>query len=230
MELRINKFIASAGVCSRRTADEIILQGRVKVNGQAVTELGMKITENDIVEVDEQRIFLEINKVYIMLNKPRGYVTTSKEQFNRPSVLDLIKVSERVFPVGRLDMDSEGLILLTNDGEFANKIIHPTKHISKKYEVELKKDISNDEIDKLRSGIDIGGYITRQAIVEKINNKKLIIIIQEGKNRQIRKMCEAVGNKVISLRRIAIGNLTLDGLKTGEYKTLNSNEIRKIYE
>ena len=135
MELRINKFIASAGVCSRRSADNIILEGRVKVNGQVVTELGQKIVDTDKVEVDGKEITLESKKVYIMLNKPRGYVTTSKEQFGRPSVLDLINVEERVFAVGRLDMDSEGLLVLTNDGDLANRIIHPTKHVSKKYEL-----------------------------------------------------------------------------------------------
>jgi len=229
LELRINKFIASAGVCSRRNADEIILSGRVKVNGQVVNELGMKITDNDKVEIDGNKICLEDSKVYIMLNKPKGYVTTSKEQFNRPSVLDLIETNKRVFPVGRLDMDSEGLILLTNDGEFANKIIHPTKHVPKKYIVELKKEISNDAIDRLRQGVDIGGYITRTATIQKVNNKKLIVVIYEGKNRQIRKMCEAVENKVVALKRVAIGGLTLGDLKLGKYRFLSEKEIRKIF-
>lgn len=229
-EIRINKFIASSGVCSRRNADNIILEGRVTVNGQVTTELGTRITSSDKVEVDGKIINLEENKLYIMLNKPKGYVTTSKEQFNRPSVLDLIDVRERVFSVGRLDMDSEGLILLTNDGDFANEIIHPTKHVSKKYEVELKKPILNGEIDQLRQGVNIGGYTTRPALVEKINDKKLIIIIQEGKNRQVRKMCEAVGNKVISLKRVAIGNLALGNLKVGKYKFLCKEEIDRIFE
>ena len=127
-------------------------------------------------------------------------------------------------------MDSEGLILLTNDGDFANEIIHPTKHVSKKYEVELKKPILNGEIDQLRQGVNIGGYTTRPALVEKINDKKLIIIIQEGKNRQVRKMCEAVGNKVISLKRVAIGNLALGNLKVGKYKFLCKEEIDRIFE
>ena len=148
-ENRLNKYIALSGVCSRRSADAIILEGRVKVNGQTVTELGTKVTDKDKVEVDGAEISLETNKVYVMLNKPRGYVTTSKEQFNRPSVLDLINVSERIFPIGRLDMDSEGLLLLTNDGDFANEIIHPTKHVSKTYEVELKSDIHEEKIKLL---------------------------------------------------------------------------------
>jgi len=229
-EIRINKFIASSGVCSRRNADKIILEGRVKVNGQVTTELGVKVTSTDKIEVDEKEIFLEARKVYVMLNKPRGYVTTSKEQFNRPSVLELISIKERVFAVGRLDMDSEGLLLLTNDGEFTNKIIHPTKHVAKKYEVELKKEISDVDMEKLRQGVDIGGYKTATAIVERVSNKKMVITIYEGKNRQIRKMCEAVENKVVSLRRIAIGNLALGTLKTGEYKLLSAAEINEIFE
>lgn len=229
-EMRINKYIANAGVCSRRSADEIILQGRVKVNGQVITELGTRVKIGDKIEIDEKRISLEEKKVYIMLNKPKGYVTTSKEQFNRPSVLDLINVNERVFPVGRLDMDTEGLLLLTNDGDFANKIIHPTKHVSKRYEVKLSEKISSENIDKLKQGVDIGGYVTKPAIVEKLGDKKIIITIYEGKNRQVRKMCESVGNKVISLKRIAIGNLSLGSLKLGTYKLLNNEEKNQIFK
>ena len=140
-EIRINKYIASCGVCSRRNAEELILNGRVKLNGKTVTELGAKVKSEDVVELDGKRITLEQKMVYVMLNKPKGYITTSKEQFNRPSVLDIVKVHERIFSVGRLDMDSEGLLLLTNDGDFANKIIHPTKNIAKTYEVVLKKEI-----------------------------------------------------------------------------------------
>ena len=229
-EIRINKFIASAGICSRRNADSIIQEGRVKVNGQVVVEFGLKVTSMDKVEVDGKEISLEANKVYIMLNKPKGYITTSKEQFSRPSVLDLIDVNERLFSVGRLDMYSEGLLLLTNDGDFANKIIHPTKHVAKKYEVELKNEVSNKEIERLKSGVDIGGYVTRPAVVEKIKSKKIIITIYEGKNRQIRKMCEAVNNKVLSLKRVSIGKLELGPLKSGEYILLNQKELNKIFE
>lgn len=229
-EIRINKYIASCGVCSRRNAEEIISSGRVKINGQVVTELGVKINDGDVVEVDNKKISLEQEKVYIMLNKPRGYVTTSKEQFGRPSVLDLLDVKQRVFAVGRLDMDSEGLLLLTNDGDFANKIIHPTKHIAKTYEVILKKEISSEDIEKLKRGVDIGGYITRPAIVEKVNDKKIVITIYEGKNRQVRKMCEAVDNKVVNLKRLSIGDLKLDNLETGKYISLYENDIKRIFE
>ena len=229
-EIRINKYIASCGVCSRRSAEELVLSGRVKINGQVVIDLGTKVKDNDIVELDGKIISAEQEKVYIMLNKPRGYVTTSKEQFGRPSVLDLLDIPQRVFAVGRLDMDSEGLLLLTNDGDFANKIIHPTKHISKTYDVVLKKEISSEDVEKLKQGVDIGGYITRPAIVERVDNKNITITIYEGKNRQVRKMCETVGNKVINLKRIAIGSLKLDNLKSGKYILLDEEKIKSIFE
>ena len=229
-EIRLNKYIALAGVCSRRNADTIILEGRVKVNGQTVTELGTKVTCEDKVEVDGKETCIETNKIYIMLNKPRGYVTTSKEQFNRPSVLDLINVSERIFPIGRLDMDSEGLLLLTNDGDFTNEIIHPTKHVPKTYEVELKSDIHEEKIKLLKRGVDIGGYTTKPAEIGVISERKILITIYEGKNRQIRRMCEVIDNKVISLKRISIGKLNLGNLKTGEYRLLNKDELNKIFK
>ena len=229
-EIRINKYIASSGVCSRRKAEEYILEGKVLVNGVVNRELGYKVKEEDIVVVDGKQISLEENKVYIMLNKPKGYVTTSKEQFGRPSVLDLVKVEERVYPVGRLDMDSEGLLILTNDGEFSNNVIHPTKHISKKYEVVLKENITEVSIKKLESGVDIGGYVTRPAKVEKVTDKKILITIGEGKNRQVRRMIETVDNKVLNLKRIAIGGLKLDKLKSGEYIKLDEKLINKIFE
>lgn len=229
-EMRINKYIASSGVCSRRKAEEYILEGKVLINGSTCTELGYKVKDGDIVVVDGKQISLEENKVYIMLNKPKGYVTTSKEQFGRPSVLDIVKVEERVYPVGRLDMDSEGLLILTNDGEFSNNIIHPTKHITKKYEVVLKENITETAIKKLENGVDIGGYVTRPAKVEKVSDKKILITIGEGKNRQVRRMIEVVDNKVLNLKRIAIGGLKLDKLKSGEYIMLDEKLISKIFE
>ena len=229
-EIRINKYIANSGICSRRKAEEYIVEGKVLVNGKVNTELGYKVKQGDVVLVDGKQISLEENKVYIMLNKPKGYVTTSKEQFGRPSVLDIVKVEERVYPVGRLDMDSEGLLILTNDGEFSNNVIHPTKHISKKYEVVLKDNITEQAIKKLESGVDIGGYVTRPAKVEKVTDKKILITIGEGKNRQVRRMVEAVDNKVVNLKRIAIGGLKLDKLKSGEYIKLDEKLVNKIFE
>ena len=227
--IRINKYISSSGVCSRREAEKYILDGKVKVNGQVISDLSTKIGAKDKVQLNGKLICLEEEKVYIMLNKPRGYVTTSKEQFGRPSVLDLVNVNQRVYPVGRLDMDSQGLLILTNDGDFTNNIIHPTKHIKKEYEVLLSYDISNGDIIKLEQGVDIGDYITRPAIVKRVSNNQILITISEGKNRQIRKMCEAIGNKVKLLKRISIGNLQLGSLKEGQYKYLTTQEIEKIF-
>ena len=229
-KIRLNKYIANAGVCSRRKAEEYILNGRVSINGKTITELGTQVESGDSVCIDGKEIKIEERKIYIILNKPKGYVTTSSEQFKRKSVLDIVKVEERVYPVGRLDMDSEGLLLLTNDGMFTNNIIHPTKYISKKYEVALKEKITENMINELQCGVDIGGYTTKPAIVEKKNENVIYITIAEGKNRQVRRMCEAVGNKVVNLKRIAIGKLTLGSLKIGEYRELDERELRKAFE
>lgn len=229
-KIRLNKYIASTGVCSRRKAEDYITSGRVSINGKVVTELGAQVEDTDVVCIDNKKISLEENKVYIMLNKPKGYVTTAKDQFNRKSVLDIVKLKERVYPVGRLDMDSEGLLLLTNDGDFSNNIIHPTKHIAKKYEVILKENISEQDIRMLENGVDIGGYVTRPAIIKKVSDKIIHITISEGKNRQVRRMCEAIGNKVVNLKRISIGKLMLGNIKPGEYVRLNAEEIKKIFE
>lgn len=228
-KIRLNKYIASTGVCSRRKAEEYILARRVSVNEEIVTELGTQVEDSDIVCIDGKKISLEENKVYIMLNKPKGYVTTAKDQFDRKSVLDIVRVKERVYPVGRLDMDSEGLLLLTNDGDFSNNIIHPTKHIAKTYEVTLKKNISEQAIHMLENGVDIGGYVTRPAIVKKLSDKIIHITISEGKNRQVRRMCEAVQNKVVNLKRISIGKLLLGNLKCGEYVMLSKEGKDKIF-
>jgi len=230
VEERLNKFIASCGVCSRRKADEYIQKGLVTVNGVAVTELGTKITMEDSVCVNGKEITENSEKKYILINKPAGYVTTAKEQFNRPCVMDLIKERTRVYPVGRLDMFSEGMLILTNDGDFVNKIIHPKEHVCKTYEVELNKPIDNNDIINLEFGVDIGGYITKQAEVSKLGDCTIKITIYEGKNRQIRKMCVALGYKVRKLKRTSIGKLELGSMKSGEYRYLTELEINKIFE
>lgn len=230
MDIRINKYIASTGFCSRRRAETYIKEGRVKVNDEVITELGTVISREDIVKIDDRIINIENNKVYIMFNKPKGVISTAKEQFGRKSVLDSLKVKERVYPVGRLDMDSEGLILLTNDGDFLNNVIHPTKHISKTYVVELKNKIEDEAISKLEDGVDIGGYTTKPCIIEKMSNKKIKLTIFEGKNRQIRRMIECVNNKVVSLKRISIGKLELNDLKSGDYIFLDDSDIEKVFE
>jgi 23S rRNA pseudouridine2605 synthase len=229
-EIRINKYISESGSCSRRAAEELIKLGRVKINGKVITELGTKVKNNDLVEVNEHDITNVQQKRYIILNKPIGYVTTSKEQFNRKSILDLVNIEERVYPVGRLDMYSEGLLILTNDGEITNAITHPSKHISKTYIATLNKEITKIDMLKLENGIDIGGYVTSKAFVKKLENNSIQITIFEGKNRQIRKMCECIGYKVIKLKRVSIGKLELGNLKSGEYKEITYEEIKKVFE
>ena len=223
--MRLNKYIAMSGVCSRRKADELISKGKVCINGEIISSLGIDVKDNDIVQVNGKNITKEEKKVYIMLNKPKGYITTSSDQFNRPCVMDLIHENVRVFPVGRLDMDTEGMLLLTNDGEFANSIIHPRNKIKKKYVVEVHQEVTKDKLDALCRGVDIGGYITNKASAKMIDKNHLELTISEGKNRQIRKMCEALGIIEYSLKRIAIGNLELGSLKLGEYIMINKDSI-----
>lgn len=229
-KIRLNKYIAMCGVSSRRKADELIANGKIKVNGKVISELGFLVAGTEEILYEGKKIKLEENKKYYMINKPKGYVTTAKEQFNRKSVLDLISSNERIYPVGRLDMYSEGLLLLTNDGEFTNKITHPKKHIAKTYRVILNKNITEEMIQKLENGVDIGGYVTSKAEVNKLKDREIEITIYEGKNRQIRKMCEVVGTTVINLKRISIGKLKLGKLETGKYIELTDKDIQKIFE
>ena len=229
MLIRLNKYIAECGVCSRRKADELIENGKVKVNKVIVTNLGMQIDElNDSIEVNDKVIYKEEKKVYIMLNKPEGYITTNSEQFGRKATSDLIKEDIRVFPIGRLDKDTEGLLLFTNDGEFANYMMHPSHLIKKTYIVTTDSNITSEKINKLKNGVDIGGYITKEAEVRKYSSNKLEIIISEGKNRQVRKMCKAVGINVKRLIRTRIGRLELGNLKKGEYEYLNKEQLSKV--
>lgn len=227
--MRINKYIASCNVCSRRKAETYITAGKVKLNGKIVLELATDVDEaKDVVEVDGKIIHLEQKKVYIMLNKPKGYVTTSKEQFSRPSVLDLIHENIRVFPIGRLDMYTEGLLLLTNDGEFANKLMHPKNEIKKIYIAKVKGVLTEQKLNALRSGVDIGGYITRPAEVVQKNTDLIQITISEGKNRQIRKMCLSQNLEVVDLKRVKIGNISLENLAVGKYIFLTKKQIENI--
>ena len=225
---RINKYIASCGICSRRKAEEYVLAGRVKVNDIIIKDLAYKVKEEDIIKIDDNIINKEERKVYIMLNKPKGYVTTSHEQFGRKSVLDLIDEDVRVYPIGRLDMYTEGLLLLTNDGNFANKLMHPKNKIDKKYIVTSKEKITQNQKELLESGVNIGDYITRPAKVNILTNNQFEIIISEGKNRQVRRMCEAVRVNLTNLKRIQIGNINLGNLQTGKYRYLSDEEIKSI--
>ncbi len=227
--IRLNKYIATCGVCSRRSADELIASGKVKVNGIVTKELGTQIDDKkDIVYVNNKKVSLKEEKVYIMLNKPKGYVTTNNEQFLRPSTKDLIKERVRVFPIGRLDMNTEGLLLLTNDGNFANKLMHPSNKIEKTYIITLRKSITDEQIKMLQNGVDIGGYITKPAKVKRISKIEIEIKISEGKNRQIRRMCEAVDAELKNLKRVQVGNLELGDLKLGKYRFLNIDEVNNI--
>lgn len=229
-EIRLNKYIASSGICSRRMADKLIDEKKVKVNNKIVMEKGTVVDkEKDVIKVNNKVIRIQEEKKYILMNKPVGYVTTSKEQFNRPCVLDIIAEKNRVYPVGRLDMYTSGLLILTNDGDITNKITHPKNHICKTYEVITKSNLSLEDMQKLESGLDIGGYVTMPAKVQKINENKYSITISEGKNRQVRKMFESVGNKVVRLKRISIGKLTLDGIDVGKYKYISYEEIKKVF-
>lgn len=235
MEERLQKFMASCGIASRRKCEELILLGKVKVNGNIIEELGFKVNPfEDIVEYDGRVITKEERKVYIMLNKPEDVITSVKDEKDRKTVIDIVKVNERIFPIGRLDYDSSGLILLTNDGELYNKIIHPRVELGKKYVAVVKGEVSLDDKEKFESGIDIGGYITAPAklkMLEYSHRKDLSTIevcIHEGKNRQIRKMCSAINHEVISLKRVSIGNIRLGQLKKGEYRYLNDEEMKYL--
>ena len=275
---RLQKFLANSGVASRRKYEDLILAGRVKVNGEVVTELGRKIdSDKDVVRFDDKEIKQQKNKVYILLNKPIGYVTTMKDQFNRDSVIDLVKINERVVPVGRLDMYTSGALILTNDGDFVEKVTHPRNEIEKTYNVTLAGKVTNEDVEKLRNGVEINIendnakynnkynekyndknnekqdrkyrekyndnnnnkinkklYKTGKAKVKilKIDDEKSIsrlqITIHEGKNREVRKMCEAIGKKVIALHRAKIGNVTVKDLPLGKWRYLKQSEVDRL--
>lgn len=234
-EVRLQKFLANSGVCSRRKAEEYILQGKVQVNGKIVTELGTKInSEKDEVTFRGEKVENTINKVYVLLNKPIGYVTTTKDQFGRDTVLDLVKIKENLLPVGRLDMYTSGALILTNDGEFIYKITHPKYEIEKTYNVTVKGIITKEEIEKLENGVQIENYISSPAKVRilKIDRDKDIsrieITIHEGKNREVRKMCASIGRKVLALHRSKIENLDVKYLKLGEWRYLSNKEVEGL--
>ena len=233
--IRLQKFLANSGVASRRKCEELILEGKVSVNGQIVKELGTKVNPDvDKVEYCGNLVSISNKFVYILLNKPIGYVTTAKDQFDRDSVLDLVKVKERVVPVGRLDMYTSGALILTNDGDFVYKVTHPKHEITKTYTATVRGIIENDAVEKLRNGVEIEDYKTRPAKVkilktdEEKNISRLEITIHEGKNRQVRKMCEAVGSKVVALHRSKIGDIGVKDLKLGTWRYLKDFEVKEI--
>ncbi|CDF58175.1 pseudouridine synthase [Thermobrachium celere] len=232
MKERIQKYLARCGVASRRKAEELVLSGKVKVNGSVIKEIILIDPEKDTVEVEGKKVKPEEKRVYIMLNKPTGVITSAKDQFGRRTVLDLVNVKERIFPVGRLDYDTSGLIILTNDGEVANKLMHPSKEVNKVYVAEVLGVPTKQEMDKFKRGLKIEDYVTAPADIKILKNlgrtSVIEVIIHEGRNRQVRKMCDAIGHKVIKLKRIKIGEIELGNLKEGEWRYLNQNEIEYL--
>ncbi|MCR5034591.1 MAG: rRNA pseudouridine synthase [Clostridia bacterium] len=228
--MRLNKYIASAGVCSRRKADELIANGNVKINGAVVREMGAQVEEGDVVSVNGTEIQADAVKVYVAVNKPLGYITSMNDDRDRPTVADLVAdLPERLFPVGRLDYNTTGLLIMTNDGELTYTLTHPKHEVSKTYIATVAGVLSNARLAKLRRGVDIGGFVTSPAQVRVIKqNPRSAVVeisIHEGKNRQVRKMFAAVGNKVQSLERVAIGDIRLGRLLQGHYRKLTRAEV-----
>lgn len=231
---RLQKFLAEAGVASRRTSEELIANGKVKVNGNIITEMGVKIDPaKDEVRVNGKIVKPVEKKVYILLNKPAGYVTTLRDPQRRPKVIDLLKdVKERVYPVGRLDFDTEGLLLLTNDGELTYTLTHPKHEIGKTYLVLVKGVPDREKLKRFQKGLRLADGLTAPAkvkLLKKVSSGTFLeITIYEGRNRQIRRMCETIGHPVLELKRINMGFLDIKGLETGKYRYLNEEEIKKL--
>ncbi|MDR0695930.1 MAG: rRNA pseudouridine synthase [Christensenellaceae bacterium] len=236
--MRINKYLATCGIASRRSADEIIKEGRVKVNGKTVKELGVEINvDNDTVTVDGNRTTLRKRFVYIMLNKPKGCVCTVNDEHGRKTVMEYVKLvdpNRRIFPIGRLDYDSEGLLLLTDDGDMAYKLTHPSHEIPKTYIAKTETELSNEALERLRSGVVIDGFKTHPAKVKLLakeeNEFRYEIVIFEGRNRQVRKMFAEVDKHVTFLKRTGVGDLKLGGLGRGQSRYLTEKEIAILNE
>ena len=231
--MRINKYLAGCGVSGRRGADKLVSEGKVKVNGKVVTELGYDVDMyNDSVTVEGRRVKYKNRDYYIMLHKPKGYVCTAKDEFGRKTVMELIDINARLFTVGRLDYDTEGLLLLTTNGDVAQKLTHPQSEIPKTYVAKIEGGITEAELEKLRNGVIIDGKKTAKAKaqVTETDEKftKVEIIITEGRNRQVRKMLESVGKTVVFLKRTAEGEIRLGGLSRGKYRFLNDKEINYL--
>jgi len=228
MIMRLQKFLSEAGFCSRRHGEELILAGRVRVNGVVITKLGTKIDpEKDIVEVGGNRIESKNDLIYIALNKPKGYVTTCSRERDK-IVLDLIDIPERVYPIGRLDKDSSGLLLLTNDGRLHNILSHPSFDHEKEYDVLVSRPVPDEALGKMAAGIHLLGSRTRTAQVKRISSDQFRIVLKEGRNRQIRRMVEKVENRVKDLKRIRISNIKLGGLKEGCWRYLTEKEKKQL--
>ncbi len=234
-KIRLQKFLSEAGVASRRKAEEMIRNGMVKVNG-AVAQIGDSVDpKKDTVVVKGKKARKESNLRYILLNKPRGYVTTTDDDLGRKCVLELVRdVKERIYPVGRLDRVSEGALILTNDGAFANAMMHPSRHVPKTYRVTVRPDATAEQVDILSTGVELDGRMTAPAEVHVLSKEEgravLEIVLYEGRNRQIRRMCEAVNLEVARLRRIAVGPVKLGMLQTGEWRDLTPAEVESLFK
>jgi len=234
-KIRLQKYLAECGVASRRKSEELISAGKVKVNG-VTASVGDKVNpKHDKVTVSGKKVVSVKKSVYIMLNKPRGFITTMSDEHDRKCVAELVKdINTRVYPVGRLDRESEGLLIMTNDGEFANALTHPSKHVSKTYRVTIRPEITKEQATAFRNGIEIDGRMTAPAdlrVLETQENRTVVeVTIYEGRNRQIRKMFEALGIEVARLKRTKVGNLKLGMLKQGDYRDLTPDEVNSLYE
>lgn len=232
-KIRLQKFLSEAGIASRRKAEEMIRSGLVKVNGK-IANIGDSVDpKTDSVSVGGKKVIKENSLRYILLNKPRGYVTTTDDDLGRKCVLELVSgVKERIYPVGRLDRISEGALILTNDGEFANAMMHPSKHVPKTYRVTVRPGITSEQVDILSTGVDIDGRMTAPADVRVLSKEDgravLEIVLYEGRNRQIRRMCEALELEVARLKRTAVGSVKLGMLKTGEWRDLTPQEVESL--
>ena len=225
--MRLNKFIADAGICSRRKADEMIKEGRVTVNKKEAI-IGMEITSNDIVRVDGEKIKVNTNYEYYMLNKPKRVICSNDDKFGRKLAIDFIKSKKRLYTYGRLDYMTEGLIIISNDGEVYNHVMHPRKKLYKSYIDKLDREIEEKDMEALKYGVVIDGKRTAPAKVKRIDKKEIRIAIYEGRNRQIRKMVEILGYTVETLKRVKVGELSLGHLKTGDYRVLTEEEINYL--
>lgn len=232
-KIRLQKYLSQCAVASRRKAEELISDGKVKVNGRAA-KLGDKINpKKDTVTVSGKKVVLNKKHYYIMLHKPRGFITTMDDERSRKCVAQLVEdVGARVYPVGRLDRESEGLLIMTNDGELANALTHPSKHVSKTYRVTVRPDVTEEMLIKLATGVEIDSGLTAPADVRVIEKQEgrvvLEIILREGRNRQIRKMCEALGLEVARLKRTAVGSVKLGMLPQGKWRDLTDDEVHKL--
>lgn len=232
---RLQKIIAQSGYCSRRKAEELIVDGKVKVNGKVITELGTKVDYNDTIFVNGKPLNNKEEKIYYLLNKPRGVITSVKDEKDRKTVLDFIPNDKRVYPVGRLDYDTTGVLLLTNDGELTNLLTHPKNHVEKTYIAKIEGLVMKQDLEKLCNGVIIDGKKTSKAkarikkMDKKTNHTLVELIIHEGRNHQVKKMFEAIGYTVLKLKREKFSFLNTNGLKSGEYRLLSVKEVKKLY-